>query len=95
MLKGRHLAKIDGIKTRFRHGGDDEEERVRVADTLRRVRGAPENDREDHACQYEIGVMDRDEIEGRQKRCDPVDSLILLQVLEEVLQLVGHDDGGV
>lgn len=39
--------------------------------------------------------MDRDEIEGRQKRCDPVDSLILLQVLEEVLQLVGHDDGGV
>ena len=39
--------------------------------------------------------MDGDEIQGRQKRYDLVDSPILHQFLEEFLHLVGHGDGGI
>lgn len=66
MLKRVHLRKIDGVETCLGHGRHHEEKRVDVADAPRWRRGAPEYNARKQTYSDEVGIVESDEVEGRE-----------------------------
>ena len=66
LLPCRHLAQIDRVESCLGHGADDDKQAVRVADAPCRAGRAPEDERGGQADEDKIGIVNCDEIQGRE-----------------------------
>lgn len=75
LLPARQRAQINRIEPRVRHGRDDQEQAVDVADifAVLDVRGDPEHNGEEEAQEDEIDVVKGDEVEWRQPGSEVID----------------------
>lgn len=76
-----HQAKVDSVEPGFRHGADDEEQAIGIADTPSRVGRAPEDQRRDEAPDDEVRIMNRDKIHRRKPRSHPQASRAIAWVI--------------